>query len=127
LLCLSLACTAASAGQFNVPEVVNIDGHAAALINLDHMMDAPGDGCEQVFDTITVEGVQFSASGRTLTQFRYTNSRGGQMGMPIDVSALSNVEQSHASDLIHVGKHYFMHFQQCGSGGFPSLISIYLR
>lgn len=98
-----------------------------ALINMDDVFDAPLDNCSQVIGAIKVEGVQFSPSGITVESFSFTKG-GSRMAVPTNIGGstmLSNVDKGHASEFIKVGKRYLAHIQVCGSGGFPSLISLY--
>jgi hypothetical protein len=96
----------------------------AALVNMDSISGA-GDGCDQVIGSVKVEGVQFSASGITLESFRFTDKQGSQWSVPTNIGMLSNASRQDANSFIRVGHTYFAHIQNCGSGGFSSLISIY--
>jgi hypothetical protein len=97
----------------------------AALVNMDEIMDTPGDNCSQMIGAVKIEGVQFSASGVTLESFRFTSKAGNQYSVPTNIGKLSNADRGAANGFIKVGKTYLAHVHFCGSGGFPSLISLY--
>lgn len=112
-------------------EVVSLGGgkydtKVKALINMDEVYDAPLENCSQVVDTIKVGGVQFSPSGITVESFWFTKGE-NRMAVPTNISdsTLSNTDKGQANSFIKVGKRYLAHIQVCGSGGYPSLISLY--
>ncbi|GGD61288.1 hypothetical protein [Caballeronia grimmiae] len=94
----------------------------AGLINPDQ---TTSEGCERRFGQVRVEGVQFSQSGTTLESFRFTDSRGNQWSIPTGLAGMSNAGRSAASNFIRVGRSYFIDIEVCGSGGYPSLISMF--
>ncbi|SAK87942.1 hypothetical protein AWB75_06004 [Caballeronia catudaia] len=95
---------------------------AAGLINTDQ---STTEGCSRRFGRIKVEGVQFSSSGATLESFRFTDASGNQWSIPTDITRLPNAERSAANNFIRAGKSYFLDVEACGSGGYPSLISMF--
>jgi len=97
----------------------------AALVNMESIMDAPHDGCDEIIGSIKVEGVQFSHSGATLESFRFTDRSGAQWSVPTNINVLPIASRQDANSFIRVGHAYFAHIQVCGSGGFASLISMY--
>lgn len=97
------------------------------LADMDHVLNAPSDGCTQITGRVTVKGVQFSESGRTLQSFWFIDKDGTRWVVPTNIDKMRpSVDAIRASDFIRVGKKYFLHIQVCGSGGFASLISMYL-
>jgi hypothetical protein len=91
-------------------------------VNMDEISD---DGCQQLIGQIKVEGIQFDKSGRILESFRFTDKNEHQWSVPTNIENLLEIATGPANDFIRVGKVYFVDVQVCGSGGYPSLISMY--
>jgi len=87
--------------------------------------DDPHDNCEERTGIIKVEGVQFSSSGVTLESFRFIDKAGNQWSVPTGIGNLSGAARVEANNFIRVGRSYFVDIEVCGSGGFPSLTSMY--
>lgn len=70
-LCTSIAPQLALADGNNGKVIGAWDakGSDVGLANMDDIMDEPYDNCSQITGQVTVKGVQFSPSGRTLESF----------------------------------------------------------
>jgi len=90
-----------------------------------HALEEPMEDCSLLRGTAKIEGIQFSSSGATLESFRFTDTAGNQWSIPTNIGNLSNGAKRDANNFVRVGHSYFMVFQVCGSGGYPSLIEIY--
>lgn len=99
--------------------------YVGGLVQMDEIQNDSGSMCGQFVGIVKVEGVQFSQSGATLDSFRFSDSKGNQWSIPTNIGSLPNVDKGAANSFIRVGRSYFAHIQVCGSGGYPSLISLY--
>ncbi|MEM0651658.1 hypothetical protein AAFL31_07515 [Klebsiella huaxiensis] len=122
LTCVNLH---AAQDEYQGPEILTENGKAVGIVTLNQALTAPMAACKQFAGLITVEGLSFSKSGKTLESFYFVDSNDNNWSVPTNFSELSKSDNEIASSFIKVGKEYFVRLQACGSGGFVDLIDIY--
>ncbi|MCY1196945.1 hypothetical protein D9M72_83020 [compost metagenome] len=117
----------ANAAEANKPAVLHeYVGRNAVTSGLVNMDEAPLSGCQEFSGAIKVGGVQFSPSGATLDLFWFVDRNGTRWSVPTNIGKANfgAVERGEANNLIRIGGDYWVRLHVCGSGGFPSLISL---
>lgn len=122
---LTCANVLAAQDEYQGPAILTESGKAVAIVTLKPALTAPMAACRQFAGLITVQGLSFSKSGKTLESFYFVDSKDNNWSVPTDFSELSKSDNEIASNFIKVGKEYFVRLQACGSGGFVDLIDIY--
>ncbi|NCB57542.1 MAG: hypothetical protein EOM46_08550 [Gammaproteobacteria bacterium] len=101
------------------------NGKTVGIVTLKPAFTAPMAACKQFAGWVTVDGLTFSKSGKTLESFYFVDSNDNNWSVPTGFDELSKNDNEKASDFIKKGKEYFVRLQACGSGGFVDLLDIY--
>ena len=85
---------------------------------MDYILDAPSDGCEQITGYVTVKGVQFSKSGRTLESFWFIDKNGIRWVVPTNIGKITvSSDAIRASSFTKLGEIISFIFKSAGVVG----------
>lgn len=116
--CAAVACHVAMAGDIHVNTKDEVTG-------IDNIIEALPD-CAVRTQDMPVAGVQYDNYGMTIDLIQFTQSDGSLTAIPTNFSkaGFSGLELGRVTSFIRLGKTYRVHYQLCGQGAYPDLLSI---